>query len=92
MNITGRGIIMSNTEFTNIEIHKIFDVQDDAVLHVEDIAVLVNMHVESVRRWCRTGKLPSYNFGNKYIVLGSDFKEFMRIAKVKPRWEQMLNG
>ncbi|MBY0098689.1 helix-turn-helix domain-containing protein [Mesobacillus maritimus] len=82
---------MSKMEQPTDTIHKIFDVQDDAVLHAEDIAKLVNMHTESVRRWCRTGKLPSYNFAGKYIVVGSDFKEFMRKAKIKRRWEQMLN-
>jgi excisionase family DNA binding protein len=73
------------------KLHKIFEVEDDAVLHVEDIAKMTNMHVESVRRWCRTGKLSSYCFGNKYIIVGSDFKDFMSMSKVKPRWEQMLN-
>jgi hypothetical protein len=74
-----------------LELHEIFNVEDDAVLHVEDIADMTKMHVESVRRWCRSGKLLSYNFGNKYIVVGSDFKEFMIRSKVKPRWEQMLD-
>lgn len=74
-----------------IQIHEIFEVNDDEILHAEDIAKLVNMHVESVRRWCRTGKLTSYNFGNKYIIVGVDFKHFMKRAKINPRWEQMLN-
>jgi hypothetical protein len=78
---------MSNTT----KIHNIFNVEDDSVLHVEDIAHITKMHVESVRRWCRSGKLQSYNFGNKYIVVGSDFKNFMKMSMVKPRWEQMLN-
>jgi cytochrome b subunit of formate dehydrogenase len=76
----------------SIVIHKIFEVADDAVLHAEDIARITNMHVESVRRWCRSGKLTSYNFGNKYIVVGSDFKNFMKLSKVQSRWEQMMNG
>lgn len=82
---------MKNLDENSSQLHSIFEVKDDSVLHVEDIAVLVNMHVESVRRWCRSGKLTSYNFGNKYIVVGSDFKDFMRSAKVKSRWEQLLN-
>lgn len=82
---------MNNLEQSPHTIHSIFNVPDDSVLHIEDIAELVNMHVESVRRWCRTGKLSSYNFGNKYIVVGSDFKEFMRKSKIKPRWEQLLS-
>ena len=72
-------------------IHEIFNVPDEKILHPEDIAAMVNMHVESVRRWCRQGKLASYSFGNKYIIIGSDFKQFMRNSKVKLRWEQLLN-
>jgi len=85
-----RVVKMTNLNNVSSNLHNIFNVEDDTVLHVEDIAELVNMHVESVRRWCRSGKLASYNFGNRYIVLGSDFKSFMRQAKVKARWEQIL--
>lgn len=70
------------------DIHPIFDVPDDVILRVEDIAEMTAMHPESVRRWCRQGKLTSYCFGNKYIVTGEDFKEFMRKSKVKPQWER----
>ncbi|MEK5391856.1 helix-turn-helix domain-containing protein [Margalitia sp. FSL K6-0131] len=73
------------------KLHDIFEIPDDEVLHIEDISEMTKMHVESVRRWCRSGKLQSYNFGNKYIVVGSDFKNFMRMSMVKPRWERMLN-
>ncbi|MBD3842780.1 MAG: helix-turn-helix domain-containing protein [Campylobacterales bacterium] len=74
------------------DLHDMFDVLDDEILHLEDIAQLTKMHVESVRRWCRSGKLPSYNFGNKYIVVGSDFKEFMKKSRTKARWEHMLDA
>lgn len=75
----------------NKTLHKLFDVPDNTILNPEDISKLLNMHVESVRRWCRQGKLVSYSFGNKYIITGSDFKKFMRNSKVKLRWEQLLN-
>ncbi|OIJ13809.1 hypothetical protein BKP35_08500 [Anaerobacillus arseniciselenatis] len=71
------------------DIHAIFDVPDETVLHPEEIADLLNMHVESVRRWCRNGKLPSYSFGGKYIVVGEDFKAFMKKAKVTPYWDRV---
>ncbi|MED3550308.1 helix-turn-helix domain-containing protein [Cytobacillus praedii] len=77
---------MRNLEFDDI--HQLFNVDDFEVLHVEEIAKLTKMHVESVRRWCRSGKLPSYQFGGKFIVTGSDFKTFMKRSKVKPKWEQ----
>lgn len=83
---------MNNLDINVTKLNSIFDVPNDTVLHIEDIAKLVNMHEESVRRWCRSGKLPSYNFGNKYIVVGSDFKSFMKSSRVKSRWEQMLDG
>ncbi len=79
---------MSNKELKNIKIHEIFELPDEEILNPEDIAVLVGMHVESVRRWCRQGKLPSYCFGNKYIIVGEDFKIFMKRSKVTPRWER----
>lgn len=79
---------MRNLEFDDI--HQLFNVDDFEVLHVEEIAKLTKMHVESVRRWCRSGKLPSYQFGGKFIVIGSDFKVFMKRSKVKPKWEQVI--
>jgi excisionase family DNA binding protein len=71
-------------------IHEIFNVPDDLIMNPEDISIMVNMHVESVRRWCRNGKLPSYCFGKKYIILGEDFKKFMAEAKVKSLWERNM--
>lgn len=68
------------------ELSPIFDVPNDVVLHIEDIADLVGMHPESVRRWCREGKMASYCFGNKYIIIGQDFKNFMKASRVKPKW------
>lgn len=72
----------------NEELDLIFDVPDEMILHPEDISKLVGMHVESVRRWCREGKLESYCFGNKYIIVGEKFKEFMVRSKVKAYWEK----
>lgn len=69
-------------------IHDIFKIPDEEILHPEDIALMINMHVESVRRWCRQGKLASYNFGNKYVIVGEDFKAFMKRSKIKARWER----
>lgn len=74
----------------NSELHSIFDVPDDLILRIEDIAELTQMHLESVRRWCRTGKLPSYCFGKKYLIVGKDFKNFMIQSKVKPRWQREI--
>jgi excisionase family DNA binding protein len=74
------------------EIHSMFEVSDDVVLHVETIAEMVGMTQETVRSWCRSGKLPSYQFGKKYIITGEDFKEFMRMSRVKPQWIQGVDA
>lgn len=73
------------------QIHPSFqNIPDDMSLQLEEISSLVGMHIESVRRWCRSGKLKSYKFGMKYTVKGSDFKDFMKRSLVKPSYQQML--
>lgn len=67
----------------NYDIHKIFEVPDDAVLTPEEIASKLGFHIESVRRWCRDGKLDCYSFGGKYVIVGSDFKAFMERSRKK---------
>jgi len=74
------------------EIHNSFKVDPDVILHVETIADMVGMTQETVRSWCRSGKLPSYQFGKKYIVTGDDFMEFMKTSRVKPHWKQTVGG
>ncbi|MGR3765258.1 helix-turn-helix domain-containing protein [Rossellomorea sp. NS-SX7] len=65
-----------------IELHPMFaTIEDDLVMHPEEIAKMLGMSTESVRRWCRSGKLSSYNFGGKYIIIGDDFKKFMRKSR-----------
>lgn len=65
------------------DIHKIFEVDDDAVLTPEEISEMLGFHIESVRRWCRSGKLDCYSFGGKYVILGSEFKAFMERSRKK---------
>lgn len=65
------------------DIHKTFEVPDDAVLTPEEIANRLGVHIETVRRWCRAGKLDSYNFGGKYVIVGSEFKAFMERSRKK---------
>jgi excisionase family DNA binding protein len=63
-------------------LNKKFDqLPDEATLTPQDIALLLNLSKETIRRWCRTGKLPAYSWGGKYAVCSSDFKEFMRNSK-----------
>lgn len=53
------------------------NIPDSATLRPSFIADTLNVHIETVRRWLRSGKLKSYSFGGKYVIKGSDFKEFL---------------
>ena len=58
----------------NEELDLIFDVPDEMILNPEDISKLVGMHVESVRRWCREGKLESYCLETNILLLVKNLK------------------
>ncbi|WP_043929818.1 helix-turn-helix domain-containing protein [Bacillus sp. EB01] len=53
------------------------NIPDGATLRPSFVAEVLNVHIETVRRWLRSGKLKSYSFGGKYAIKGSDFKEFL---------------
>lgn len=73
---------MQSNEFFQSDISKTFEsVPDEAVLSPGVIAELLCRSNETIRRWCRSGRLPSYSFGGKYIIIGEDFKRFMKQAK-----------
>ncbi|WHY65379.1 helix-turn-helix domain-containing protein [Neobacillus sp. SuZ13] len=63
------------------DIHESFLVSDDAVLNPEQIANMLGMNAESVRRWCRQNKITHYSFGGKFIIMGKDFKTFIRASR-----------
>jgi excisionase family DNA binding protein len=61
------------------KIHPIFEaIDDDTALTPDEVAELVGMHPETVRAWCRNGDIVNYQFKGKYMIIGSDFKDFMR--------------
>jgi excisionase family DNA binding protein len=62
-------------------IHDMFNVPDDCILKPEDVASMLRVHTETVRVWCRKGKLDAYTFGGQYAIVGSSFKEFMRKSR-----------
>jgi excisionase family DNA binding protein len=74
------------------KLHPMFDIPDDVVLHPENIAELLGVSIETVRRWCRESKLPNYSFGGKYIITGDDFKAYMRKARSRTRAQKELLG
>jgi excisionase family DNA binding protein len=64
------------------DLHEKFEaIPDDACLGPDFISNALNVSKETVRRWCRTGKLSAYTFGGRYVVVGSDFKDFLRRSK-----------
>ncbi len=76
-----------------MKIHPMFeDILDDQVLHPEGIAQNLGVHVSTVRRWCKEGKLPCYNIAGQYLVTGDDFKKFMRKARVRTKAQKELLG
>lgn len=72
------GIFLMNRINVN---QKFEQIPDQMMLNPADISLLLNISKETVRRWCRTGKLESYNWGGKYVICASDFKEFLRNSK-----------
>jgi excisionase family DNA binding protein len=61
------------------------EITDDMVMTPNDIADLIGLSVRQIRRYCENGKIKSYCFGSKYVIYGSDFKEFMKQNQVRPR-------
>ncbi|MDR7237309.1 helix-turn-helix domain-containing protein [Neobacillus drentensis] len=68
-------------------------IEDERVMSPEEISKMLNISKETVRRWCRTGKLPNLNCGGKYMIIGSDFKELLRTSTkgYKTEGERMAN-
>lgn len=61
------------------KIHPIFEeIDDNTALTPDEVAQLIGMHSETVRAWCRNGDIVNYQFRGKYMIIGSDFKDFMR--------------
>jgi excisionase family DNA binding protein len=67
-------------------------IPDKATLHPSTIAKLVGVHVETVRRWVRSGKLPAYTFGGKHVIKGKDFKAFMKLSRVLTQDQKKVLG
>ncbi len=51
---------------------------DAPFLSVHDVAVLLSVHVQTMRKWAREGKLASTQFGREYRFSETDVREFMR--------------
>ena len=51
-------------------------IMDDQVLTPEEISSAIGVHTETVRRWCRDGKIRSESFGH-YRIKGIELKKFL---------------
>lgn len=69
----------TTTNVTNkVNLPRIFEIIDDELLFTtNDISELLALHPETVRRWCRTGKLRIYAPGGQYKIQGKDLKNFL---------------
>ncbi|WP_433743291.1 helix-turn-helix domain-containing protein [Falsibacillus pallidus] len=73
-------------------IHPLFtNISDEEPLSPEKISEMLGISKETVRRWCRSGKLENYNFGGKYVIIGSDFKYFMKKSKSRKSFTEVLH-
>jgi excisionase family DNA binding protein len=52
--------------------------QPDQYLSVEEVAQILKMDVETVRKWIRQKQLKAYRFGRDYRILRDDFDKFVR--------------
>ena len=48
------------------------EVQPMRLYKLEEVAEILGLHIASVQRLCRTGKLRSKQVGRRYYVLGRD--------------------
>ncbi len=57
---------------------RVFEMVDDEILlSPSDIASLIGVHVETVRRWCRNEKLRTISPMGRYMIRGDDLKNFL---------------
>lgn len=61
-------------------------IPDDWVLTPNDVANLTGMSAITIRRWCREGKIPSYQFQRKYVITGNEFKKFLKRSKIQSKF------
>lgn len=53
-----------------------YSIKDDQMLESEEISEAIGVHLETVRRWFRDGKLQSEKYGRIYIS-GFELKKYL---------------
>jgi len=51
---------------------------------LKEIALILRLHILTIRRWVIKGKLPAYLLGKEYRVKKSEFEKFLNDRRVKP--------
>lgn len=51
--------------------------QSETFLSVEEVAQILKMDIETVRKWIRQKKLKAYRFGRDYRIRRDDFDKFV---------------
>lgn len=54
------------------------EIANMSALTTEEIADILSMNVQTVRRWCREGKLPAVKFGKNYRVSRPELARWWR--------------
>jgi excisionase family DNA binding protein len=58
--------------------------QSDEWLSVEDVAQILKMDEETVRKWIRRKQLKAYKFGRDYRIRRDDFDRFVQERATDP--------
>jgi excisionase family DNA binding protein len=53
-------------------------------LTLQEIADELKLHIETVREWVRTKRLPAYRVGRDYRVKRTDLDKFLEQRRTKP--------
>ncbi len=52
--------------------------QPESFLSVDEVAQILKMDIETVRKWIRQKKLKAYKFGRDYRIRRDDFDQFVK--------------
>lgn len=58
---------------------------DDELLTLEEVKTILKVHIDTLRKWCRTGYLPAIKLSaREYRVRRSDLNNFLEEKRIGP--------